>query len=201
MSAYDHTAQPEEWVDHLDEDGHVLKAVPRSHIRRHNLYHRVTSTFVFHPDGRLFVHRRSPDKDVFPGLHDMCVGGTVSAGESWPANACREVGEELGVHGVPLYFLFEHRYRDTQANNLIHVFACVYDGPITLQPEEVVDGAWMDEAAVKALVDAGRMCPDTSRGWRLYLERFGRGRNFAREVAPRLEPFDCAAVTDDTPAE
>ena len=33
-------------------------------------------------DGRLLVHRRSDDKDLWPGRWDLAVGGVVAAGES-----------------------------------------------------------------------------------------------------------------------
>ena len=183
---------PPEQVDWIDEAGRTLAVLPRSEIRRRNLLHRVTATFVFHPDGRVFVQQRSPDKDVYPGLHDMCVGGTVVSGEEYAVNACREIAEELGVTGVPIYELFGHRFQDAHSSSLIRVYACVYDGPIRFQPEEVVGGAWEDEAAVERRVAAGQICPDSTQGWRRYLAAHGRGRNFAREVAPGLVPIACA---------
>jgi isopentenyldiphosphate isomerase len=184
---------PPEQVDWIDEEGRTLASLPRSEIRRRNLLHRVTATFVFHPDGRVFVQERSPHKDVYPGLHDLCVGGTVVSGESYPVNACREIGEELGVTGVPVYALFGHRYQDAVSSSLIRVYACVYDGPIRFQPEEVVGGAWQTEAEVERLIVAGSVCPDSTQGWRRYLADYSSGRNFAREIAPGLAPIDCAA--------
>jgi isopentenyldiphosphate isomerase len=184
---------PPELVDWIDEAGATLATLPRSEIRRRNLLHRVTATFVFHPDGRLFVQQRSLDKDVYPGLFDLCVGGTVVSGETYPANACREVHEELGVAGVPVYELFGHRFQDAVSCSLIRVYACVYDGPIRFQPEEVVGGRWCAEAELEPIIAAGRICPDSTQGWRRYLAAQGPGRNFARDVAPALAPIDCAA--------
>lgn len=187
-------ASPPEYVDWIDEDNRTLASLPRAEIRARNLLHRTTATFVFHPDGRLFMHRRSPAKDVYPGLYDPCVGGTVVSGETYEQNACREVAEELGVRGVPVYPLFGHRFADGSTNNRIRVFACVYDGPLRFQPEEVVGGDWCDEAAVERRIAAGQVCPDSVQGWRRYLAGYGTGRNFARDVAPGLTPFDCAAA-------
>lgn len=188
------SASPPEMVDWIDEADRTLGSLPRAEIRRRNLLHRVTATFVFHPDGRVFVHQRSPEKDVYPALCDPCVGGTVVSGESYTANACRELDEELGVHGVPLYALFGHRFSDDVSCSLIRVFACVHPGPFTFQPEEVVGGRWHDEDGLEALIAAGRVCPDSTQGWRTYLQQHGHGRNFARDVAPALTPLDCAAV-------
>lgn len=189
-------ASPEERVDWIDEAGHTLASVPRSEMRRRNLLHRVTSTLVFRPDGRVFVQQRSLDKDVYPGRFDPFVGGTVASGEDYPANACREVAEELGVVGVLLYALFGHRFADDVTCSLIRVFACVYEGPIRLQREEVAGGEWCDEAAVASLIAEGRACPDSAQGWRRYLGAYGAGRNFARDIAHGLEPIDCGAGSE-----
>ena len=184
-------APPEEWVDWIDEDDRVLKSLPRTEIRRRNLLHRVTGTFIFHPDGRLFIHRRTDSKDVYPGRHDVMVGGTVTTGESFALNACREIAEELGVRGVPIYSLFGHRYADETSNSLIRVFACLYDGPITFQPEEVASGGWASPAQADELAATGRLCPDSAQGWRLYGEKFGAAIPFARHVAQGLRAIVC----------
>lgn len=181
------TSAADEPVDWVDEDDRVLGVVPRREMRRRNLLHRVTATFVFHPDGRLFVQQRAATKDVYPGLFDPCVGGTVTSGETYAANAAREVAEELGIHGAPLYALFGHRFRDNATHSLIRVFACIHDGAVRLQEAEVAAGEWREPAALERLIAAGRVCPDSVTTWRLYLERFGRERNFARDVAPGLE--------------
>jgi isopentenyldiphosphate isomerase len=179
-----------EMVDWIDEAGRVLQSLPRAEIRGRNLLHRVTATFVFHPDGRLFVQQRTLTKDVYPGLFDVCVGGTVVSGETCEQNACREVAEELGIRGAPVYALFGHRFADAATNSAIRVFACVYAGPMVFQPEEVADGFWAERSAVAALLSGGRVCPDSAQGWRLYLERHGAA-NFAREIAPGLSPIGC----------
>jgi len=178
----------EEQVDWVDEGDRLLQVLPRREIRRRNLLHRVTATFVFHPDGRLFLQQRTMTKDVYPGLFDPCVGGTVASGETYARNASREVREELGVGGAPLYFLFSHRFRDEATNSLIRVFACVTEGPFTLQAAEVAGGEWVDAAQVDEWIAKGRVCPDSAAGWRLYVGRFGSRRNFEREIAPGLEP-------------
>lgn len=158
----------EERVDWIDEQGRLLGVVGRAEMRRRNLLHPVTATFVFRPDGRLFVQQRAADKDVYPGLLDLSVGGTVTHGEGYLENAQREVAEELGVTGAPLYRLFRHRFRDGTTHSLIEVFACIHDGPIRLQPEEVAGGEWMSLAEVRELVATPRVCPDSRQGWRLF---------------------------------
>ncbi len=185
------TGAPVEYVDWIDEDGRLLQTLSRREMRRRNLLHRSTATFVFHPDGRLFIQQRTRTKDVYAGLYDVCVGGTVVSGETWEQNACREIAEELGIRGVAVRALFTHRFQDAHVNNAIGVFACVYDGPITLQQEEVAEGFWANAARVEALLATGTVCPDSAQGWRMYQQRFG-GKDFARDIAPGLTPIRCA---------
>ena len=54
-------------------------------------------------EGRAFVHRRGPDRELFPGLWDI-VGGHVEPGESMLEALAREVEEETGwrLVGTPV---------------------------------------------------------------------------------------------------
>ena len=176
-----------ELVDWIGEDGGILGTVSRAEMRRRNLLHEVTATFVFHPEGRLFVHQRTFTKDVYPGHFDLCVGGTVTSGELPVENAMRELEEELGVRGVTLHPLFTHRFQDVHTNSRVHVFACVFEGPFRFQTEEVLDGAWREQEAIEPLIATAPVCPDSAQGWRLYIERCGRDRTFANVISLQLE--------------
>lgn len=50
---------------------------------------------IFDDYGRLFLHRRAPDRRLFPNAWDI-PGGHVEPGESIDAALCREVAEETG---------------------------------------------------------------------------------------------------------
>ncbi|MGH8970008.1 MAG: NUDIX domain-containing protein, partial [Actinomycetes bacterium] len=98
------TAQ--ELVSIVDELGRVVGSAPRWVMRRDNLPHIVVAVLVRDPAGRVYVHRRTDTKDVFPGMHDAFVAGCVLFGESPEPAAARELAEELGVREVPLVPLF-----------------------------------------------------------------------------------------------
>src|SRR6266851_4778436 len=89
----------EEMVDVIDDAGRTVGVVTRQEMRRRRLPHRSTAILVFDHSGRLFIHLRTPSKDVFPSHWDVAVGGVLSAGESFTEGAQREVREELGVDG------------------------------------------------------------------------------------------------------
>lgn len=56
--------------------------------------------FLYTPDGRFLVQKRSEDKDVLPGIWDI-TGGAAKAGEDGRQAALRETYEEIGVSLSP----------------------------------------------------------------------------------------------------
>ena len=139
----------EERVVVVDEAGVVVGDAPRSVMRHDNLPHLVVAVVVRDPTGRIYVHRRTDSKDVFPGLHDAMVAGTVVVGETLEDAARRELAEELGITGVPLVPLFSAWYSDSSTRHLSHVWTVTWDGPVRHQPEEIAWGRWFTEAELE----------------------------------------------------
>ncbi len=90
-----------ELVDVVDDDDRVTATVTRAQMRAENLQHRSVGIAVLGTDGRLLVHRRADDKDVWPGRWDLAAGGVVAAGEEYAAAAVRELREEVGIDAGP----------------------------------------------------------------------------------------------------
>ena len=148
-----------ELVDVCDDAGRTVGCVTRREMRARRLPHRSTYILVFNRRGELFVHLRTPTKDVYPSHWDVAIGGVLAAGEDFDAGAARELGEELGV-AATLEPLFPFHWAD--AATVVHAMAyrAVHDGPFRLQPEEVVRGEFLplDEVAVRAASEP--FCPD-----------------------------------------
>jgi 8-oxo-dGTP pyrophosphatase MutT (NUDIX family) len=153
----------EEVVALVDENGRVVGSAPRSRMRRENLRHASTAVLVRRSDGRIYVHRRSPDKDWAPSCHDAAAGGVLQVGEKVYDSAVRELEEELGITGVKLHFLGAGSYEDDTVRCLAHVYEVTYDGPVTHADGEVVWGGWMTIAELgEHLADpAWPFVPDT----------------------------------------
>ncbi len=92
------------------------------------------------PLGRVFVHRRTDTKDVYPGRYDFTAGGVLLAGEdptrppgarprrssASPRRSCRSVRPTTATTTTTYHaFLYE----------------TVWDGPVRLQPEEVASAS------------------------------------------------------------
>ena len=146
-------------VDVLDDAGRPVATVTRREMRARRLPHGATYVLVFNRWGELFVHQRSPGKDLFPGYWDVAVGGVLAAGESFDEGARREAREELGVELEPER-LFPLRWADERT--VVHgmVYRAHHDGPFRLQPEEIVRGEFLALDAVAARARREPFCPD-----------------------------------------
>ena len=137
------TAVDEGLLAVVDESGAVTGSAPRSVVRRDNLPHAVVAVLVRDSAGRIYVHRRTGSKDVFPDMHDCWVAGCVTAGEEPAAAAARELEEELGIRGTSLMPLGTQWYADESTRQVGHAFTTTYDGPITHQESEIAWGGWL----------------------------------------------------------
>ena len=148
-----------ELVDVVDEAGRVVATVSRREMRARRLAHRSVYVLVFDRRGALFVHLRTPDKDVYPSHWDVAIGGVLAAGEPFDEAARREGREELGVALAPQR-LFPFRWTD-DAND-VHgmVYRAEHDGPFVLQPEEIVRGEFVALYELARRATREPFCPD-----------------------------------------
>jgi aminoglycoside phosphotransferase (APT) family kinase protein len=142
-----------EAVQLYDGRGRPAGTATRRDVRTRNLTHAATSVVLRDGWGRVFVHRRTDTKDVFPGRYDFAAGGVVAAGEDPGVAAVRELAEELGVTGVPLEAIGTGHYGDEHTDYWGHCFTATWDGPVRLQPEEVAWGGWWTVDRLVAALD------------------------------------------------
>ncbi len=147
----------------VDRSGAVVGHAERSVVRRANLMHAATAVLVRDSERRIYVHRRSPDKDWAPSRHDAAAGGVLTYGEEPAASAARELGEELGIVGAHLEPLGPSVYEDDTTRCVAHCFETTWGGPVRHADGEVVWGAWMSLGELDAhLADPGwPFVPDT----------------------------------------
>ena len=155
----------------VDAQNRVVGAAPRWRMRRDNLIHRATYILVFNPRGELFVHQRTFTKDVYPGFYDIAAGGVVQAGESYDDSARRELAEELGITDRPLEPIFDTYWQDERCRVWGRVYRCIHDGPMVLQPEEIIGGGFLRPEAVLADLPAERLTPDGRQVLALYCDQ------------------------------
>ena len=92
-----------ELVAWVDEEDRLLGSLPRAELRARGCIGRCTYILLFNSAGELCVHRRTLSKALYPGFWDVAAGGMVGPGEGYAEAAARELHEELGIIGVPLW--------------------------------------------------------------------------------------------------
>lgn len=160
---------PDEWVDLVDEQNQIIGREKRAVVRRDNLLHRGIALLVFNSKGQIYVHQRTADKDLFPCLYDMFVGGVVGEGESYDTAVRREALEELGVKADAPEFMFDYLYHGPENYAWIRCYRTVWDGPVRHQPEEIQWGEWLDAKLLDRWVKQVEIVPDgleVFRHWR-----------------------------------
>jgi isopentenyldiphosphate isomerase len=154
------------WVDRQDQ---LLGFLPRAELRERGLIGRGTYILLFNSAGELCVHRRTLSKAIYPGYWDVAAGGMVQADESYKESAARELEEELGVAGVELT-AHEQFFFDQPDNRLwCAVFSAVWDGPLKLQPEEVLEARFIGVDQVLRETAEKPYCPDSLAALKRYL--------------------------------
>ncbi|WP_405443598.1 NUDIX domain-containing protein [Streptomyces niveus] len=156
----------DEIIDIVDEHDHVVRQASRGEAYAKGLRHRCVFILARDADDRIFVHRRTAAKTVFPSRYDMFVGGVVGAGETYDEAALREAEEELGVSGLPrpvpvFTFLYETGDGGMSWWSRVYEVRCVL--PVSPQVEEIEWHAFLTDAELdrRLAEDAG----DGGRPW------------------------------------
>jgi isopentenyldiphosphate isomerase len=150
----------DELLDVVDEQDRVVGQATRREVRARKLLHRFSSVLCRDPAGRLYVHRRTDDKDVYPGMYDTTAGGVLAAGETYLEAARRELAEELGIVGPEPRFLFRHRYHGQENPSWSALFEVTWDGPVHPQASEIAWGAFLTMDELAARLEEWPFCPD-----------------------------------------
>ncbi|WP_446039275.1 NUDIX domain-containing protein [Streptomyces sp. SID1121] len=138
----------DEILDVVDENDRVVGQAPRGEVYAKRLRHRCVFVLARDAEDRVFVHRRTAEKLIFPSLYDMFVGGVLGAGETYDEAALREAEEELGVSGLPRPVpLFPYLYESADSGqswwSYVYEVRCVL--PVRPQVEEVAWHAFLPE--------------------------------------------------------
>ena len=145
----------DELFDVVDEQDRVTGQRPRREVHARGLRHRAVFMLVTNQAGKVFLHQRSWQKDLFPGVWDSSAAGHVGAGEDYDGTARRELEEELGCRPArPPQPLFKIEAREETGQEFVWVYRVEAEGPFTLQADEIERGDWFALAEIDRWVAA-----------------------------------------------
>jgi len=139
----------EELFDVVDESDRVTGQLVRREVHRLKLRHRAVHLLVTNRAGQVFLHQRSMQKDLFPGVWDSSAAGHVGAGEDYDGTARRELEEEIGCRpATPPQRLFKIEAREETGQEFVWVYRVESEGPFVLQADEIERGGWFTVAEI-----------------------------------------------------
>lgn len=136
----DNAQKADEIFDVVDENDIPTGTATRAEVHSKGLIHRAVHVFVLNRNGDLYLQKRSLIKDMNPGVWDSSVSGHLDAGETYPAAALRELGEELGIHGLSADAL-EHAATIPPSEKTgwehVHLFLTRHNGSVNYPAAEI----------------------------------------------------------------
>ncbi|MGW7574772.1 NUDIX hydrolase [Streptomyces sp. NPDC054765] len=162
----------DEILDVVDENDQVVGQAPRGEAYARRM--RTRASFVLARDDRdrIFVHRRTPQKLVFPAHYDMFVGGVVGTGETYDQAALREAEEELGVQGLqPPEPLFKFLYETAEHTWWSAVYQVRCTLPVAPQESEIDWYAFLTEEELTRRLGEWPWTPDGLAAYRQLVTR------------------------------
>ena len=122
------------------------------------LVHRIVIVVVEDYDGRILLHKRTPQMMLFPGRWDTA-GGHVDVTPAYKKSARLELWEEVGIRDLPLteiaYIYTEDPYGNgVCAKRFIKIFKAQYDGQAIMHgADEATETGWFTREEIAKLYD------------------------------------------------
>ena len=146
---------PDEIFDIVDSNDRVIGTAPRSEIHAKGLLHRAVHLWIFHPDGRLLLQKRSLTKDREPGRWTSSVSGHVNSKEDYDTAMHREIPEEIGVPASTCKDFQKVKQFSASLETdqeFVWLYQAVHPGPFQPDPHEVASLDWFFPAQIDQML-------------------------------------------------
>ena len=160
----------DEIIDLLDEFGNETNtSISKKEAHQKGLWHKAIHILIINKDKtKTLIQQRCNEKNFYPNMWDISVGGHVSSKEDTLTSAKRELQEELGLNSNN-YKLKEiiTIKEELENNNIISKeYVTIYllesdieITEITLQKEEVSNIKWINKKELNELINNNKMVP------------------------------------------
>ena len=150
-----------EWFPIVEPNGLVIGRATRNYCHSGaKPLHPVIHIHIIDRYSRIYLQKRSMNKDIQPGKWDTAVGGHVSYGEGILEAVYREASEELGLREFNPIFLEAYQFESEIEKEMVNIFAVV--GSYDLKPDhdEVDEGRWWAVEDIDSAIGKGVFTPN-----------------------------------------
>ena len=126
---------------------------------------------------KILLQKRCPEKNLFPNMWDISVGGHISSGEEPIIADKRELSEELGLNPEEYNFIYQTTLKekfvdhDILSNEIVYVYLINTDldlNKLTLQKEEVSEVKWYIKQELQSLNKDQKVIPHLEEFYIIY---------------------------------
>ena len=169
----------EEWFPVVDEEGKVTGTAPRSvcHDGKSKLLHPVVHLHLFNKEGKLFLQKRSAEKDIQPGKWDTSVGGHIAPGEKLEDALSREVREEINLKKFDPQFIQKYVWESEREKELVFSFITVSDELPVVNKLEIEEGRFWALDEIRGSIGKGLFTPNFEHEFSLLAKALSGARN------------------------
>ncbi|MGD9124592.1 MAG: NUDIX domain-containing protein [Desulfarculaceae bacterium] len=129
----------------VDAEDRIIDTRTRGEIHQGGLLHRAVHILVLDAQGRIYLQRRSANKDSHPHKWTSSASGHVDAGEDYAQAAVRELKEELNLD-LPLTRVGKLPASAATDNEFSEVFLAIASSPPRPNPQEISQGEFFEVA-------------------------------------------------------
>jgi isopentenyl-diphosphate Delta-isomerase len=149
----------DELLDIVNDEDIITGQEMRSTAHQLGLQHRGVHVFLFAPDGKMLVQKRSADRAAFPSALDCSVSEHVKTGESYLEAAVRGMKEEMGVEGIEIKPLVKFRMNYGVNDNEI---STLYEGivdpnKVKFDPIEIEEIYYFSMDELQEMINEGNV--------------------------------------------
>jgi len=166
----------EEIFDIIDENNKVVAKASRKEAHTKGLRHRAVWFFILDKKGRIFVNKRSPKKEFYPGYNSILFGGHVASGDSYEETVVREVKEETGIGGKPIFLSDYKKEFNEKDKEIGKIYAFVTDKQPKLDTNEVESGKFMTLEETEKILKTGKFLPEAKELFEI-LKKYFKTKN------------------------
>ena len=150
-----------EWFPVVESSGLVIGRSTRDYCHGGaKPLHPVVHVHIIDRMSRIYLQKRSMQKEIQPGKWDTTVGGHVSYGEVILEAVYRESSEELGLVDFHPIHILTYEFESSVEKEMVNVFAAVGSYELTPDLDEVDEGRWWDIADIDATLGKGVFTPN-----------------------------------------